>query len=151
VRTIRLTKGYEATVDDADYEELNKLNWYWEHGYARTDAWVLGVRYRIYMHSLLLPAAKLVDHVNGDGLDNRRENLRPATEQQNCFNSRGYAKSGYKGVYTDNGQKWYVKISRDRKTFTKGGFDSPEDAARFYNKKATELHGDFAYLNEVAA
>lgn len=104
-----------------------------------------------YIHRLILDAQKgqEVDHINGDGLDNRRENLRLATRSQNCANRKGYApKSGFRGVYQhSNGEGWQVKLSVDGKHIGGGSFSCPEAAARRYDDLAALHFGDFAILN----
>lgn len=97
----------------------------------------------------------LVDHVDGDGLDNRRENLRLANFSQNRTNQkRNLKKSGYRGVEYDGSRrcgrkKWRATIYHQNKRYRLGRFETPEDAARAYNEKAKELHGEFATLNEL--
>ena len=94
---------------------------------------------------------QLVDHENGNGLDNRRTNLRIATTSQNNRNTalRSTNSSGYKGVSWNNeNQRWKAQIQTDgTKTFL-GYFDDLLDAAQAYNDAALEQHGEFARLNE---
>lgn len=88
-----------------------------------------------------------VDHINGNPLDNRRENLRLATRSQNMANStrRSDNTSGYKGVCWDKGmQKWRAGLSVNGKTRYLGCFDSPEQAHAVYLEAAKALHGEFA-------
>jgi hypothetical protein len=91
------------------------------------------------------------DHVNGDGLDNRLENLRKCTVQENSQNRRKtYGSSKYLGVtYHKPSKKWYAQIETNKKCFFLGSYSTQEEAARAYNKKALELFGTFAKLNEV--
>lgn len=95
-----------------------------------------------------------LDHINGDGCDNRMENLRPATHAENNRNRGGWKRtrtsSRYKGVCYDRAtNKWCAEITTDYKKKFLGRFDSEEDAARAYNAAAEELHGEYARLNEV--
>lgn len=101
------------------------------------------------MHSLIT-GWPLVDHVNGNGLDNRRENLRQATIAQNRHNSRPQAGSSsrFKGVCWDRGvRKWRAAIKVDGKQRYLGIYTSEEDAARAYDAAAREAFGEYAYLN----
>lgn len=101
------------------------------------------------IHRLILNA-KLplqVDHINGNGLDNRRKNLRLVTSQQNNFNRRP-VNSKYKGVaFHKRCNLWEAKICINQKRMCLGFFKTAQEAARAYNLKAKELFGEFAYLN----
>jgi hypothetical protein len=104
----------------------------------------------------LLTGWSYVDHKNGDGLDNRRENLRQATHGENVANARRRADntSGYKGVHKNSrrGRPWKAGIRADGRMRHLGYYDSPIDAARAYDIAAREVFGEFARLNfpEVA-
>jgi hypothetical protein len=104
---------------------------------------------RISLHSLLCDGP-LVDHINGDTLDNRRANLRPATATQNNANraSRGGA-SKYKGVWASRGiaRPWAASIGHNNKILRLGRFATEEEAARAYDRAARELWGEYACLN----
>lgn len=96
---------------------------------------------------------KTIDHINGDGLDNRWSNLREADRSQNNSNIalKQNNTSGYKGVSKRNTIKesYRVEIKKGHKYYYVGSYSSAEDAAKAYNEKAKELWGEFAYLNEV--
>lgn len=97
MKQIPLTKDHFAIVDDADYDWLSRFKWHFERGYACKKT-----REKVYMHKLIngAPKGMHTDHINGNGLDNRRDNLRSATAAQNSMNSKKI-KSGsnkYKGV-----------------------------------------------------
>lgn len=107
---------------------------------------------RLRMHRLIMGVTdeQHVDHINGDGLDNRRENLRIATPQQNQGNSqkRAAAQSRYKGVsWSVQARKWRAYITLNRKQTHLGLFADEIDAARAYDAKAIELFGGFARTN----
>jgi len=156
-----------ALVDDEDYDRvIEAVTKYRKDGtlYENTGKWYAtnhnpGGKYYAYrkpilMHRVIMDAPKGmdVDHINGDPLDNRKENLRICTRSENCRNKkvRADSKSGFKGVYqTKNGRfQAYIgnpnKVSRNIKL---GTYDTPEEAARAYDKKAIELHGEYVYLN----
>ena len=96
------------------------------------------------------PKGMVIDHINHNGLDNRRENLRICTNAENQRN-RGKQKnntSGYKGVdWRKDHKKWRARINKDNKTIHIGYYNIIEEAARAYDAKAKELHGKYAQLN----
>lgn len=134
-----------ALVDDADYDRVSRHRWRRYGGdYAATD--IDGEA--VYMHHFILGDTSEVDHRDGNGLNNQRENLRPATRTQNMQNRAGWGSSGFKGVswFAQRG-KWRARIAADGREKTIGYFDTAEDAARAYDRKAVELFGEFARLN----
>lgn len=153
-----LTQGKVAIVDAADYDLV--MQWKWHARFDRpTGKWYAGRSVRtgkgkfspkqtIYMHRLIMDAAKgvEVDHVDGDGLNNcRSTNLRLGTHQQNACN-RGAQRnnsSGYKGVYRC-GAKWLAKIKTNQQQQHIGVFVTAEDAAKAYQEAARKMHGKFA-------
>lgn len=108
---------------------------------------------REYLHRLITKAPKglFVDHINGDKLDNRKKNLRICTSAQSACNTKtsSNSKSGFKGVWKLPYGRWCAQITKNREKIHVGVFDTPEEAALAYNKKAKELHGEFAWLNKV--
>lgn len=158
MRIIKLTNGGETIVDDEDFEELNRLKWRRNNkGYAYSIKYVkleVGKYTNKFtlIHRLLCPNNETTDHINGNKLDNRKSNLRPATRSQNQAN-RGVQSnntSGYKGVHYDKlRNKWRARVVLNRKGINLGDFKTPEEAALAYNTKAKELFGDFALLNIV--
>ena len=101
------------------------------------------------MHKGYLP--KTLDHINGDRLDNRIENLRAVTASQNQHNRKlnSNNKSGYKGVaWVKNMKKWKACISLENKTINLGNYNTPEEADEVVRKAREELHGAFANHGE---
>lgn len=157
VKKINLTKGYTCVVDDEDYEYLNRWRWKATEQspgkiYATRTSSLDGKFITIKMHRKILETTSglEVDHINGDSLDNRKDNLRPASHQQNSFNTKIFStnKSGYKGVsFHSQTQKWRAAIVKDYKQKHLGLFNSVIEAAQAYDNAARELFGDFANLN----
>ncbi len=155
-RKILLTQGKYAIVDVEDYDSLNSVKW---HAVKNYNVWYAFRSERIngrksssiQMHRILLkpPEDKIVDHINHNGLDNRKANLRLVSPEQNKWNNRKYRgkhSSKYKGVTKRDG-KWRAYIRHKRKDYRIGCFDNEEAAARAYDAKAKELFGQYACLN----
>jgi hypothetical protein len=105
----------------------------------------------IHREIMNAPDGLLVDHKNGDGLDNRRSNLRLATHSQNQCNKlkiKTKVTSQYVGVHFDKRRsQWATSIRNNGKTIWLGRFDSEIDAAKAYDQAAKKHHGEFARLN----
>jgi len=152
---ITLTRGAVAIVDDADLELVGSRKWYANGRAGRLYAVrfepVAGKMRMLYMHRVIMGAETgvTVDHINGDRLDNRRSNLRLATQSQNCANRRKIiSKSGYKGIgFNSWKQKFYARVVREGHTTHLGYHDTAEEAARAYDRGARLVHGAFAALN----
>ena len=159
VKKIKLSNCSEyALVDNEDYASLRGYTWRKNaQGYAVRREYTRvskGVRHAkdVRMHRQIMgePEGKEVDHENGKGLDNQKNNLRIATHGQNMFNKTKQINntSGYKGVsWSKQNKKWYAWIGFKGKTLSIGHFDNILEAAKAYNQKAIELHGEFARLN----
>jgi hypothetical protein len=157
MKEIHLTRGMVALVDDDLYEHLSQwkwcvtwsgFNWY----AARTQTLPNKKQQRVYMHREVLnaPPGTQVDHVSGDRLDNTRQNLRLATNQQNSCNRPAQSRntSGYKGVSFDKARgKWDARIMSDGTQICLGRYATKEEAARAYNEASMLYHGEFARLN----
>lgn len=158
-REIPLTRGYTALVDDIDFEMLSRWKWQAMKGsdrlvYARTVETIGdGKTQALLMHRLILPLPfkLVVDHIDGNGLNNTRANLRPASHRENIWASRRCrqaSKSGFIGVYQDKRTgtyRAYVTANGVREEL--GSFPTAEEAARVRDAGAVRLHGVFAYLN----
>lgn len=157
-RSIPLTRGFVALVDDADFGWLNQWKWqahvkreglvYAMRDERRAD----GTRRRVRMHRAILdvPEGLFPDHIDGDGLNNQRANLRVCTHRDNCRNRRSRSTtSTFKGVGWDKAaQRWEANIGNGLgRTRRIGRYRTEEEAARAYDAAAREIHGEFARLN----
>lgn len=151
-REIPLTRGKVALVDEADFELASSKNWHANYC-SKGRRWYAIDRHSLGLHRFLLdaPDGVTVDHLNGNGLDCRRDNLRIATHSQNLAN-RGKQRnntSGYKGVFKRGERSWAAR-SNDRarkKWIWLGTFRTAEEAARAYDLYAYSRWGKFAKLN----
>jgi hypothetical protein len=152
-KQIPLTQNKFALVDDADYGTLAKHKWYASGNYACRDIWVDGKKKVLWMHRVIMnaPEGMDVDHINGNGLDNRRScNLRVCTRAQNLKNMRKPSTntSGYKGVsFNKQTGRWSAYYKLNSKKHSIGEFDTPEEAAAAYDVYASKHYGEFARLN----
>ncbi len=154
IRLIPLTQGKFAIVDAADYEWLSQWKWYAHKGHTTYYAvhHPSATTKLILMHRLILgvPDHLLVDHINRNGLNNTRKNIRPCTHAQNIRNQgpTRNSSSKYKGVsWNKADKKFLAAISCERKTYYLGSFKDEIEAAKAYYKKAKQLFEEFAYLN----
>lgn len=146
-------RNHKALIDDEDAVLVSKYNWCVAQRGNSTYAIAYikkenGKRGLLYMHQLIT-GFKQTDHINHNGLDNRRINLREVTRSQNSMNqrkTRGVSK--YKGVYWNKSRrKWLAQIQINKKHTYLGLFISETEAAEAYNEKAKELFGEYANLN----
>lgn len=160
MRKIKLTRGKVALVDDEDFEELNKHNWQVQKNKDRNNWYAVRTDHSgkkqktVRMHSLILntPKLKQTDHIDGNGLNNQRSNLRIATSSQNSWNAkiRKDNTSGYKGVcWHKLAKKWLVSISYNGKLHYLGLSEDKHQAALVYNVAANYLFGNYAKLNKI--
>lgn len=155
-----------ALVDEEDFEFLNQFTWSlieWQgKQYAKRKQRLSDDKYPEYgtisMHSMILKGAIEIDHMNGDGLDNRKENLREVTHKQNLQGQKVQrrSKSGYRGVsyFPNAGQwkrkkPWRARIKVDGNDRTIGYYETPEQAAEAWNKEAFLAWGKYASLNDM--
>ena len=139
---VKLTQGKYALVDDEDFEWLNQWKWCFSHGYAQTRS----RGKKEYMHRMILGAPKhrFVDHINRDGLDNQRCNIRLCTvadNQHNRIENRNNT-TGYKNIIR-LGKKWRVGVMKDYKSYTKV-FENLGAAVLYRDRLIERLHGNFA-------
>jgi hypothetical protein len=153
-RLIRLWPDDYAKVDPEDYERLNKHYWYLMK-FKNTE---YAVRIEngfniIHMHREIMqpPKGMIVHHLNHDGRDNRKANLRIVTYKQNAVNNKPKADnctSKYKGVYWHKQRKkWAVSLKHHRKKIYIGLFTDEIEAAKAYDSAARKYHDQYAYLN----
>jgi len=155
IKEVPLTQGKIAIVDAVDYERVAVFKWHatFSHGDWKARTWIKGSNPRksVSLHRLILspPTDRQIDHRDGDGLNNRRTNLRIATFSQNRCNTTSRSASGYKGVMPTNQQKtrWRAQIKVNGVGLHVGCFQSPEDAARAYDIAARQHFGEFACIN----
>jgi len=135
--------------DKEDLEKIRHFKWY----YFIFKYVARGYKNKIFlMHREIIDVPKMmqIDHINGDGLDNRKNNLRIATHGQNMMNkNKPKPKSSiYKGVFSNKlKNKWYSQIAFNYKSYHIGSFDNERHAAMAYDIWAKELFGEFAFLN----
>ena len=159
MKQIELTQGKVAIVDDADYDWLNQYKWYAneeESGFyaVRSSSQKKGKRHQIRMHRLILGLefgdSQQTDHQNHNTLDNRQDNIRIASSNQNSRNTKSHrdSTSKFKGVsWYKLLKKWRTDILVSGKPTYLGSFVDEEMAAMAYDLVARKVFGKFAYLN----
>ena len=155
-KEIQLTKGIVTIVDDADFEYLNQFKWY----LLKSNSNYYAIRTKrpenklIQLHRIVIQAkqGEIVDHINGNKLDNRKCNLRICTKSQNCQNRKisKLNKSGFNGVsWNIRNKKWVAQIACNNQKIHIGFFNEPIEAAKAFNAAALKYHGEFANLNKI--
>jgi len=156
--TSKLGMGLVALIDDDDFDSVSRHHWWIKRDKNTNyvEAYINGKT--VPLHRFLLNPDKgiLCDHINGDGLDNRRCNLRIVTNSQNGMNRAAtqYFKnrptsSRFKGVTLHKSGRWVASARRDKIYYHLGRFDNEIEAAGAYNRFARENFGEFARLNEI--
>ena len=176
MKEIKLTRGYVALVDDEDFELFGHLKWYAQRYEQKSCLKIYAARTTKFkkkktlhfLHRMILNAPKnlLIDHIDGDGLNNQRNNLRLCTPMQNSQNRKsnknssskyvGVHKSLQKGTYSLKGgsiithiygYKWEAQAKYKGKSIYLGSFDNEIDAAKARDRYVIKLFGEFANLN----
>ena len=153
-RQLPLAKGLCTLVDDDDFALVSAYPWHiTSSGYVAGKVIIDGAQKLVYLHRFLLnaPPGQVVDHINGDRLDNRQDNLRLVTRAQNQWNRKVQRnRSGYKGVsWHRRKRKFYARIQANGQRYNLGYFDTAEEAAQAYDDAARRLFGEYARLNGV--
>ena len=155
MKTIRLSNGMEAMVDDEDYEALMKWKWT-AHYHTTSKLWYVerncgGKTLSMHRQLMNVPANMCVDHKDRNTLNNQKSNLRIATRAQNNANrtaSRSCLTSKFLGVaFESDRKKWTARIRKDGRGYRLGSFKTEREAAQAYNTAAMRFHGEFASLN----
>ena len=161
VAHVPLTKGYVALVDEADYPKVTGKSWSarvclkadgsLRTVYAFRTQWIDGRRRNVGLHHVVagVPPGTLLDHADGDGLNNRRGNVRAATPSQNAQNCARSVRntSGVKGVYWSMGAgKWHARIKVSGRDHSLGLFRCITAAAVAYAKASRDMHREFGRL-----
>ena len=157
MKEIELANGEIAIIDEEDWLLVAQYKWrllekrYTK--YAQANIKKNGKWRTMRMHRLIMncPRNIQIDHIDHDGLNNRKSNLRFATNQQNNFNRKGYdTSSKYKGVtWRTKLKKWEAQIQTKGKSKYLGYYANENDAARAYNKMAVQVFGEYAYVNAI--
>ena len=151
MKIITTFEGIDTVVDNETYKWAKEIVWrISSSGYV---SYRKGNE-RIFLHRLVAKTQNdfITDHINGNKLDNLRSNLRVVTNQQNVFNNgiRNDNTSGYRGVwYRKDRGRWQAEIKADGKKYSLGCYNTAAEAAVVYNRKASELFGNNARLNEI--
>lgn len=157
MKTIKINTNKKVLVDDKFFKILNKFKWYPFKGVNTNYAITYINNKSQTMHKIIftllgikIPKNKMCDHKNGNGLDNRLDNLRIVTPRQNLLNKVKHKnnKSGYKGVFLEKNKKKYrVQIKFRGKIISLGYFTNKKIAAQEYDKAAIKYFKDFAKTN----
>jgi len=153
MRKIALTKNQTAYVSDEDYFDLLQYRWQarW-NGFMYYAVRNIKQGVNIYMHRQIaekmgLDLSEQIDHIDGNGLNNQRENLRSATSSQNGFNrnKQNNNTSGFKGVFFDKRRSnYFAQIRINGKSIRLGTFDDINEAVKAYQEAAKKYRGEFA-------
>lgn len=157
MKIIKTTKGHEVMVDDEDFARPSKMTWYLgNRGYVVCDYRGRGMREHLQLHREVMGLQKgdsrLVDHRNGDALDNQKANLRICTKAQNGWN-QGPQKTnttGYKGVSKTPNGRYTCQIRHLGRKYHLGSYPAAEEAYEVYCLAADLLHGEFANHGDAA-
>jgi hypothetical protein len=158
MKNIELTQGQVAIVDDSDFEYLNQWRWHARRSgknyYAQRNEYSDGRQRIILMHRVIMntPDGMQTDHIDHNGLNNQKNNLRSCSANQNRKNRIGYGTSSYLGVAVRRSKGntyWIAEITDNGHRKYLGFFKDEKEAAYAYNRAAMQLHGLFAHLNDI--
>lgn len=149
-------------IDAEDFEKISNFKWHVNYNkknnyYIQANIYVNGKRTTKSLHKIIMGdfKDKIIDHINGNTLDCRKENMRFVTNQENSFNqkvSKNKKSSKHKGIYHNKKlNNWKVLIKYNYKNIYIGVFDTEQKAVNAYNEKAKELFGEYARLNDNAS
>lgn len=154
MKTVITKSGHKILVDDEDFERLSKYTWHVSSTnannlYAMRHVRINGKKTKRYLHREVLnnPEGAIIDHIDQNGLNCQRSNLRISNKSQNCQNRRPYGQVPYLGVSKHN-DKFRVQIYHNGKRYSKV-CSTAEKAALMYNELAVKFYGESATLNKV--
>lgn len=157
---LKTKNGTEFIIDKDDFDKVDQYTWHTNTPPSSKTTYIMAnitKRIKIKLHRFILNITDpkiQVDHINGNGLDNRKENLRLVTNAQNNRNKSKYVTangtSKYKGVFfCKQRNKWVAQICLNYKKIHIGRFKTEIEAAKAYNEKALTLFGQYAKLNTI--
>lgn len=141
-------KGDRIAVISTDDVEIQDSGWWWAGSYTKNHSGYLHRKVVERMIGGKIPDDLIVDHIDGDALNNRRGNLRLVTSGQNAANSKARGgKSKYRGVHQSSSGRWGAQISKAGERDCLGTYDTEDEAATAYDRAAKIIHGEHARLN----
>lgn len=150
---IYLRNGYYCTIDKEDIDKIKGIHWLLNIQNGNNVYVQCNVSGKRHMHRVIMELEDpnlQIDHINGNGLDNRKSNLRICTKEQNAKNIRFNKRntSGFKGVhYRKDTNNWQARIKASSKNISLGSYLTSEEAAKAYDRAALQYHGEFANTN----
>jgi hypothetical protein len=146
----------KVLIDDEDWEKVSKYKWHLSKQsqgllYAQTFIYKNGKKIPLKLHRLIMncPKNKEIDHIDGNGLNNQKSNLRICTHAENMKNSkkRKDNSSGFKGIhFIKQNKRWQARIQVNRKRMPLGCYKTPELAYQAYCKASKKYHGEFGRI-----
>lgn len=149
MRKVPVHLGYKALVDDEDFNLVINIAWHRMANGGYAAGRVSEHSPMLLMHRVIMnpPPGMQIDHIDHNPLNNQRSNLRIVTQSQNRMNMKK-RRHDYKGIHP-HGDRWKAIIKYRAKTIHIGVYDTPEEAARAYDRKANEIFREFAQLNFI--